>query len=438
MNTPIADFLDRYDASNTVRLHMPGHKGKYAHDITEIPGADVLYHAFGIIRESEENAGKLFRSGRTLYSCEGASLCLRAMLYLLSLYARETGKRKNLLAARNAHQSFVTAAALLDFEVDWFCSATNLSCPVTPIELDEALAKGAFAAVYLTSPDYLGQMQNLSALSAVCRKRGVLLIVDNAHGAYLPFTAPALHPLACGADLCCDSAHKTLPALTGGAYLHIAQNAPALFARDAERAMALFASTSPSYLILRSLDLLNERLASDLPQELRDCAAALDKLKHELTQHGFSLVGAEPLKLTVFAKPYGYTGYELADFLAQKKLIAEMADPDHTVMMFAPAGGIESINAVKDALLSLPRREALTDAPPAFSLPERVLSLHEALFTPSETLPLDACEGRVLAAPTVSCPPAVPIAVCGERLDRHTLALMRYYGQTTCQVVKEH
>ena len=112
MTTPICDFVRRYEALHPIRLHMPGHK--QGTDITEIPGADVLYAAEGIIRESEDNAAALFQSRRTLYSAEGSSLCIRAMLYLAQMHAALQGRRARIAAGRNAHRVFLEAAALLD------------------------------------------------------------------------------------------------------------------------------------------------------------------------------------------------------------------------------------------------------------------------------------------------------------------------------------
>ena len=227
MNTPIADFVRGYDGSGTARLHMPGHKGRpflgCEHlDITEVKGADALYEADGIIAESEKNAGALFGSGRTLYSTEGSSQCIRAMLYL-ALTCRPAGAAPVIVATRNVHKAFVYAAALLDFEVVWLWpegdSQSLCGCPVSPEGLEKTLAEldQPPAAVYLTSPDYLGGMADIASLAQVCHRHDTVLAVDNAHGAYLHFLDPAVHPLDLGADICCDSAHKTLPVLTGGA-----------------------------------------------------------------------------------------------------------------------------------------------------------------------------------------------------------------------------
>ena len=222
METPIADFVRRYADSGTVRAHVPGHKGKSllgceALDITEIRGADSLYEADGIIRRSESCAGELFGSGRTVYSTEGSSQCIRAMLYLALICGNGS---RTIVAARNVHRAFLYAAALLDFEIVWLWpeqSTSLCSCPVSPDALERTLAElpAPPAAVYLTSPDYLGGMADISALAEVCRKHSTLLAVDNAHGAYLRFLEPSRHPLDLGAALCCDSAHKTLPVLAG-------------------------------------------------------------------------------------------------------------------------------------------------------------------------------------------------------------------------------
>ena len=236
MNTPICDFVRSYAAKDPLRLHMPGHKGRpvlgpEALDITEVEGADVLYHARGIIRESEENAASLFGTAATFYSTEGSSLCIRAMLHLALLQAKEEGREPLILAGRNAHKTFLSAIALLDLEVEWLYPSQEaglLSCPVEPAQLEAAFAgERKPTAVYVTAPDYLGNLLDIRALAELCHRHGALLLVDNAHGAYLHFLPQPIHPMDLGADLCCDSAHKTLPVLTGGAYLHISRTAPA-------------------------------------------------------------------------------------------------------------------------------------------------------------------------------------------------------------------
>ena len=295
MNTPICDFVRQYAESHALRLHMPGHKGvsflgMESLDITEIDGADSLYEAAGIIRESEENAGALFGCP-TFYSTEGSSQCIRAMLYLALLHAKQHGRAPLIAAGRNAHKTFLSAAALLDLEVQWLYPADGesyLSCGLSAASLEEYLhnAPQKPAAVYLTSPDYLGRLADIAALAQVCHAHDVLLLVDNAHGAYLRFLARSQHPIDLGADLCCDSAHKTLPVLTGGAYLHINPAAPALMTQHAKNALLLFGSTSPSYLILQSLDAANRYLSQGYSDRLCRFAERTAAVKQQLSAHG--------------------------------------------------------------------------------------------------------------------------------------------------------
>lgn len=446
MNTPICDFVREYTERNTLRLHMPGHKGMGPLgvedlDITEIEGADVLYHPQGIIRESEENASSLFATGRTVYSTEGSSLGIRAMLYLAMLYGKEQGRAPKILAGRNAHKTFMTGAALLDLEVIWLHPESGdniLSCLISKERLEATLASmdETPIAVYLTNPDYLGNLVDLRPLAEVCHKYGVLLLVDNAHGAYLHFLSEPCHPMDLGADLCCDSAHKTLPVLTGGAYLHISRNAPVLLRQQADRAMAMFASTSPSYLILQSLDGANAYLSRKYKEKLCAFTTRACGLKERLRDNGFRLVGDEPLKLTIAPKSHGYTGTEIAEQLEKASVTCEFSDPDYVVMMLTPEIGTQSLKHLERLLLAIEKKAPLLEEPPKAPQAVKRMPLREALFSPSEERLTALCKGEILADATITCPPAVPIVVCGEEITEEAIAALEYYGISTCRVVK--
>lgn len=443
MNTPIVDFVKKYTESEPLRLHMPGHKGvsllgTERIDLTEIEGAGDLYHASGIIRESEINAGKLFGAD-TFYSCEGSSLCIRAMLYLTLTYAKSVGKAPIVAAGRNAHKTFLSGAAMLDIDVRWIYPQNAdiyVSCNVTPAELDAFLKETNAMAVYLTSPDYLGNVLDIEALAKVCHAHGALLLVDNAHGAYLKFLSPSRHPIDLGADVCCDSAHKTLPALTGSAYLHISKYAPSIFSENAKKALAFFGSTSPSYLILQSLDLVNRYLSDGYRERLSAFVGELQARKELLLKHGYSFLGNEPLKLTLNAKRYGYGGEELAELLSKENIVCEFSDPDVTVLMLTPEIGVSGLDRLVKALLSVPKKQEITSRPPRIEKAEKICSVRQAMLSQSETVSIENSVERVLASATLSCPPAIPIIVGGERITENALRLFEYYGIDKCEVIK--
>ncbi|MDO4747961.1 MAG: aminotransferase class I/II-fold pyridoxal phosphate-dependent enzyme [Eubacteriales bacterium] len=421
---------------------MPGHKGEsilgFEHlDITEIQGADSLFEASSIIRESEENASLLF-GARTYYSTEGSSLCIRAMLYLTLLYAKKEGKAPLILAGRNAHKTFLSSVALLDLDVEWLYSDSSyLSCDINAETLDNKLSsmQEKPVAVYLTSPDYLGNMLDIKAISEVCNKHGVLLLVDNAHGAYLKFLDNSLHPIDLGATMCCDSAHKTLPVLTGGAYLHINQNSDEFFCDKAKGALSLFASTSPSYLILQSLDKANEYIENGYKENLRSFVKEANKLTAELIDNGYELISDEKLKITIATKSYGYEGTEFAQILRENNIECEFCDPDFVVLMLSLSNSTDAISALKNVLLSIKKREALLIKPPMLKKPQRVMSVRDAVMSNSKTVCVSDALNQVLSTVTLSCPPAVPILVCGELIDESAQKCFEYYQIENCDIV---
>lgn len=468
MTTPIVDFVRRYAQSGTSRLHMPGHKGQSLlgfepWDITEIKGADELYEPDGIIAQSEANATRLFGTAHTYYSTEGSSQCIRAMLCLALQAAPQTGRRPVLLAARNAHKALLYAAALLDFDILWLWPAPEdagalCSCPVSAAKLTDALhtlmqqGKKPFG-VYVTSPDYLGGMQDIAALAEICRDFDVPLLVDDAHGAYLRFLPENRHPIALGAAMCCDSGHKTLPVITGGAYLHLGRNAPVQDDVAVRSALALFGSTSPSYLILQSLDKCNQILSEGYPLRLLQCCGFLARLRRELNEAAVAkrcpvplVREGEPLKVTLDAAALGMTGTALAERLRATKIECEYADPRYLVLMFTPDNPPQDFERLTSAVLhivetltgpvSLPAENA-----GAFTELERGLhtacTIRQAVFAQQEQLPAAQAVGRICAMPTVSCPPAIPIVVSGERITPAAVELMQRYHVETVSVIRE-
>ena len=441
MNTPIYDFVNTYIQKNMSRFHMPGHKGHSflgfeERDITEIMGADVLSEAEGIIGESEQNATFLFGSAHTYYVTQGSSTAICAMLSLVE----SKRKRPLIWAARNVHKAFVHAAALLDLDVEFLLSekqSSVIKCEISPEFLAKKLEKAVQKpdAFYVTSPDYLGTLQDILALSAVLKEYNIPLLVDNAHGAYLKFLPESLHPLDLGAAACCDSAHKTFPVLTGGAYLHISKNAPASYLAKARQKLALFSSTSPSYLILQSLDLCNRYLETLTPT-LTDCINKISCFKNELMKKGFVLSGTEPLKIVINAAKSGLKGDEIAKSLRTHNIEPEFYDTDFLTLMVTPQNTELDFERLYTAFSNLHPEKSVKQACTPFEMPERACSIREAVFSENEKVSVADAEGRICGMLTVSCPPAVPIVICGERITRKQIELLEHYNINEIEVIK--
>ncbi len=403
---------------------MPGHKGKapsnapdlqgaYAWDITEISGADSLFEASGILRAAEQQTAELYGSGSVCYSAGGSTLCIQAML------AKMKAEHRHVIAARTVHRAFLNACVLLGLEVTWVRprSGSLIAGQYAAEDFAAALEKTDGAAcVYVTSPDYCGNLQDLRGLAAVCRRFGARLLVDNAHGAHLAFLEEKLHPMQCGADFCCDSFHKMLPSLTGAAVLHSAEDCGA----EMKQYMQLFGSTSPSYLILQSIEAATEWLRQGGGEEVRHCAERSAVLRASLPQYHFA--GNDPLHVTIKAD-----GNALADELRMQGVECEYADSTCLVLLLSPVMEEGDFQRLYTALSRCePKPPAVP--PPLPSAPEQVLSMREAALSAWVSVPVGEAVGRICGMVQVPCPPAVPLIVSGERITEEWVGLMRFYG----------
>ena len=434
METPIYDFLKNYADSDTVRCHMPAHKGRslsgslspaFALDITEIAGADSLFEAEGIIAESEKNMSRLYRTAETVYSAGGSTLCIQAMLALMKQDGREV------IAVSNVHRAFLNGCALLGIDPVWLIpdySGGILSGTVDAKEVERALKKcGKPACLYITSPDYTGKTADIRTLSELCHKYDAKLLVDNAHGAHLAFLPENIHPMELGADLCCDSAHKMLPALTGAAMLHTSCKE---YVGRLKQAMSFFGSTSPSYLIMASLDLCNkyicERINGDIAENLRH----IQRLRAHFADR-LIFADGEPFHITVKAAESGYNGNELAHHLRQSGAECEYSDSSLLILLMSPMNRMEDyerLTAALDSAVSRAKKRKPTADKLTLALPKKAMTITKAAFAPSEEIPVEEAEGRICASVKVPCPPAIPIAASGEVIDRSCIELFKRYG----------
>ena len=414
---------------------MPGHKGKallpelstaYAWDITEISGADSLFEADGVLREGEIQTAMAYQSPAVCWSAGGSTLCIQAML------AQMKYENRIVIASRTVHRAFLNSCILLDLRVKWVFPRRGgvISGEYCPEDFENILKMTDVpACIYVTSPDYTGRMQDIGALAKICRKYGAKLLVDNAHGAHLAFLENNQHPMALGADYCCDSAHKTLPALTGGAFLHMRDRSQV---RIMKQHMMLFGSTSPSYLIMQSLDGCTDWLKYHGREEIQICAVRSAQLKENLSEK-YEFLGTDPMHLTL-----AVNGVKLAEALRNARIPVECEYADKTccVILLSPMMTKCDFNALGYTLQCCEAFPAVT-APELPAPMEQACPMRTAALSGYEMIDLHQAEGRICAPVQVPCPPAVPIAFSGERLTRDWLALMEFYDLKQIAVMQE-
>ncbi|MDR1628673.1 MAG: amino acid decarboxylase [Oscillospiraceae bacterium] len=438
--------LDEYKKLARSSFHMPGHKGNkeklgqlfdlLRYDFTELPETGSLFDGEGLTAQAEAAATRFFGTKGTFFSAEGCTLPIQAMLRLA---LPEGGK---LLCGRTVHRAAVNAMALLGITPVWLLpddsAGAAFSGRIVPGDVRAALEKGsAIGAVYLTSPDYFGVMSDIAAIAAVCKEFSVPLLVDNAHGAHLKSISPALHPIDCGAAMCSDSAHKTLPVLTGGAFLHVMEEK---FLPHVRTAMALFGSTSPSYPILASLDLCRQWLAQEGMKAFALLREQTAQIKTTLLERGFSVPSGavDPVRICAYTPSAGISAAALSERLRKQGIEPEYAAAAHIILIPSPFNTAEDFGGLNTALRSCPCSPAQKSGPlslPA-ALPGQVLTPREALLAKSEILPAKTAFGRVSAETACLCPPGIPIVAPGERIDGAVLENLRLNGIKNIKVVK--
>ncbi len=437
--TPLYDALRDRAGRDTARFHMPGHKGRplaglwgelTALDFTELPDTGNLYldGADGPIRAAERLFADACEAAHGLFLTGGAT---QGILALLTAFA---APGDTVIVDRNSHRSVHNALALLDLRPVWvqaplitpFC--VTAAVPETAVR--RALERHPDAVcVLMTSPTYYGVITALPALAAVCRQRGVPLLVDAAHGAHLPWLAGHRSPVALGAQAAVLSAHKTLPALGQAAVLLAGADTDVVRLR---RCAGLYGSSSPSYPLMASLDLARAFMT-------RDGRAALQAVRgraEDIRQKTPCFLGAirhndivtDPLRLCL----YTGGGHETAARLERDCGVAcEMADTRNVVFLLSPADDGDALSRLSSAVDALgpdlpPMPPVTTVDPPP--LPRVYCTPREALFAPSKPLPPEQALGRAAAEPVGAWPPGVPLAARGEMIDETVVSLLLQAG----------
>ena len=424
MNAPFYNKIKQYAEDNSVRrFHMPGHKGKadfgfdpiMKYDVTEVERTDNLYFPQDALAEAEKLAAKLFDVKTTVFCAGGATLGNQTALSFF--------QNKKVLFERNIHISAFNAAMLLNIEPVFVYNKTDkktgVVLPIEAIEIEKALNENSdIAAVFLTSPNYYGLCADCEEIKKICTNHGAILIVDNSHGAHLKFAGEGNDETVKGnhcADIIIDSAHKTLPVLTGGAFIHFNIDVKR---EDISARMLAFGSTSPSFLILSSLDYARA-WCEENGDKFKSTRKKIEAMKQRLTENGITVVSSkihDPLRLCIAAS----NADEIDGELQKRNIMPEMCSGQCIVFMFSPFNSEEELELLEKTLIELVPEAPIETDGLSFPKTNFVCSPKDAYFGKTEETDVKDSVGRTAARSVIPYPPGVPILFPGEQITEQT------------------
>ncbi|MDR0889954.1 MAG: aminotransferase class I/II-fold pyridoxal phosphate-dependent enzyme [Oscillospiraceae bacterium] len=430
---PLTELLRQYNEQPPLAMHMPGHKRNTAMlgnalpwelDVTEIPPFDDLHQPAGVLAASQRRAADLFGSKHAFYLVNGSTCGL-----LAAIRAAAQGK-KQVIAARNCHQSVFHAielcGAMPHLVEPTFEAQFGVFGSVTPAAIERALSQCPDAsAVVLTSPTYAGVVSDIAAISALCKTHGAALIVDEAHGAHLPFSD--FFPesaVALGADCVIQSLHKTLPSLTQTAILHVCSDA--ISRGEIARQLRIFQSSSPSYVLLSAIDYCVRALETQggawfaaYANRLREFYVKAAALRHiKLLRENPRFFARDPSKLVLSAP--GLSGAALAEKLLALGVQCEMAGAGYALLMSSVCDTDDTMRALLEALTRLDgtlraRDSHLHRCAPAA---QQILPPLLALSRESKLQETALCVGEIAAEYLWAYPPGIPWLLPGQRITQ--------------------
>ncbi|MFC7370839.1 aminotransferase class I/II-fold pyridoxal phosphate-dependent enzyme [Fictibacillus iocasae] len=442
--TPLFQALIAHSQKNPISMHVPGHKnGSLLNeagwdyfkriselDVTELTGLDDLHDAESCIKEAQDLTARLYGADRSYFLVGGSTAGNLAMI--LAAFRRGD----HVMVQRNCHKSVLNGLELAGIRPVFLGPEIHekggFALGITLSTVERAMEQYPdVKGLIVTSPNYYGMSRDLTDVVAYMHHHQLPVIADEAHGAHYAADGFPLSVLAMGADAVVQSAHKTLPAMTMGAYLHVGKGS-LLQQRKIEHALQSIQSSSPSYPIMASLDLSRSYLAQLDKSDIEEIIKQSNDLKQHLTQRGFLVIEppigyeADHLKITIQAKRE-YSGYEMQAAFENHGLYPELADSLNVLFVLPLGVSHETMRwkaAIDKAAAELNSREYRQKRNKYAPFPEvssLFCSYDDMWSKETRKLELKQAEGRIAAEMVIPYPPGIPLMAKGERITKEMI-----------------
>jgi arginine decarboxylase len=458
LDVPILDGIKRYISSNPIPFHMPGHKmgrgfkkGYFdqitAMDLTEIPLLDNLHFPDGIIKEAQELAAKAFGAEHTFFLVNGSTCGIHAIIRTIC----KPGDK--LMVGRDCHKSIINGMMLAGVEPYYitpgFDKDSGIPAAISPEKVREAFEKSHdCAGILITRPNYYGVCSDLESIAKIAASYGKVLAVDEAHGAHLKFNNKLPRcAMDLGADICVQSAHKTLPAFTQGAYLHVKSEKIDL--EKLKSILGMLQTTSPSYIIMSSLDYSRavmeaegEALLESLLENIERFEASLNIFNEFSILSGINIDNfrTDRTRLTINVSRTGLSGFEVERILRfDYNIQVEMSDTGNIVCIATVSDTREDFQRLYLALADIRNRVVkegkisdinIYTCYGMYEVSEQVASLSEAFNLRSKKVKLKCAAGMIAKGTITPYPPGIPAVCPGERIRQDVVdALLSFLTQ---------
>lgn len=454
---PLLEALIRYNKENNLILSMPGNKSGKAFrrdslgrelqeklgslDITEVSDLDNLHNPEGVIKESEDLLAKTYKVKKAFFLVNGSTSGNIAAIFSAFKEGDEV------LVERNCHKSIYNGLILRKLKVTYIepviDEENGIFLPIREEEIEEALKKcDNPKGIIITSPNYYGIKYNIEDYLIKLKEKGLKLLIDSAHGAHFGITRELPKSLSEIGDYIVVSAHKTLPALTQGAYLLVNDKD-----FNSDFYVKAFMSTSPSYLIMASLDYARYYLDNFAENDYNRLIKMAKIYKSKINNlNKLKILDEYNLKKGynidesryILTLQRGYSGEKLLEYLKSKKIQAEMSFERGVVLILSPMNGEEDFKLIYQAIKELDIENLKTEDKSSRYLnitPKKIMEPYEVFEKDGKYLSIEEVEGKIAKEDIIPYPPGIPLVCKGELITKEIIEVIKKHLENNQNII---